>query len=62
MRIKYYSTNLNSDETSFREALLKGLAPDGGLYMPDSFPVIDKEELSLFTGKKYHEIAFTISE
>ncbi len=57
---KYYSTNLNSDETSFREALLKGLAPDGGLYMPDSFPVMGKEELSLFTGKKYHEIAFTI--
>ena len=45
---------------SFREALLKGLAPDGGLYMPDSFPVISREELSEFSGKKYYEIAFTV--
>ena len=57
---KYYSTNLKSDETSFREALLKGLAPDGGLYMPDSFPVISREELSGFSDKKYYEIAFTV--
>ncbi len=42
------------------EALLKGLAPDGGLYMPDSFPVISKEDLSQFSDKKYYEIAFTI--
>ena len=57
---KYYSTNLKSDESSFREALLKGLAPDGGLYMPDSFPVISKEDLSEFSDKKYYEIAFTV--
>jgi threonine synthase len=42
------------------EALLKGLAPDGGLYMPDSFPVISSEDLSQFPDKKYFEIAFTV--
>jgi threonine synthase len=32
--MKYYSTNLKADKVSFSEALLKGLAPDKGLYMP----------------------------
>ena len=36
--MKYYSTQLNSPKTSFREALFSGLAPDGGLYMPDTIP------------------------
>ena len=57
---KYYSTNFKSDKSSFREALLKGLAPDGGLYMPDSFPVISSEDMSQFSDKKYFEIAFTV--
>ena len=58
--IKYYSTNLKSPEITFREALLKGLAPDGGLYLPDSFPLITPEELESFSGKVYHEIAFIV--
>lgn len=58
--LSYHSTNLKSPGTSFREALLKGLAPDGGLYMPDSFPLISRKELSEFPDKKYFEIAFTV--
>ena len=46
--IKYYSTNRKSPEVSLEEALLKGLAPDGGLYMPDSFPLLTREELESF--------------
>jgi threonine synthase len=56
----YYSTNLKSQETSFREALLKGLATDGGLYMPVSLPLLSRDALSEFPGKKYYEIAFTV--
>lgn len=56
----YYSTNLQSPGASFKEALLKGLAPDGGLYMPATFPSLSKEELESFSSRKYHEIAFTI--
>lgn len=56
----YYSTNLKSKHVTFREALLKGLAPDGGLYMPVSFPVIDRQKLSGFSEKKYYEVAFSI--
>ena len=58
--IKYYSTNLSSPEVSFREALLKGLAPDGGLYMPSSLPVFSSQELAEFEYKEYSEIAYDI--
>jgi threonine synthase len=60
--IQYYSTNLKADKVPFRDALLKGLAPDGGLYMPDSIPVLTKEEISSFSSKAYHEIAFEIAK
>jgi threonine synthase len=61
-QITYYSTNHNSAEVSFREALLKGLAPDGGLYMPSSIPVLKPDELDQFSEQAYHEIAFTVLE
>jgi threonine synthase len=56
----YYSTNRTAPGVTFREALLKGLAPDGGLYLPGSYPVISGEELESFQGLKYHELAFNI--
>jgi threonine synthase len=56
-RIKYYSTNLKAPEVSFREALMKGLAPDGGLYMPSLIPQIDRDILLSFRSKEYNEIA-----
>ena len=58
--IKYYSTNLKSPEVSFSEALLKGLAPDGGLYLPSSLPLVSPRELESFSSKGYYEIAFSI--
>lgn len=57
---KYYSTNLKSAEVTFKEALLKGLAPDGGLYMPSSLPVLSAKELNSFSKKEYYEIAFEV--
>ena len=61
-QITYYSTNLKSDPVSFREALLKGLAPDGGLYMPASIPALGKEDLEMMAGMDYQDIAFTVLE
>ncbi len=40
--MKYYSTNRQSPQVSFKEATLKGQAPDRGLYFPESIPVLDK--------------------
>jgi threonine synthase len=59
-QLKYYSTNRRSPEVSFREALLKGLASDGGLFLPVSFPVISQDELRGFAGKEYHHIALEV--
>jgi len=58
--IKYYSTNRKSPEATFQEALLKGLAPDGGLYLPDTIPLIPDEELCALSDLKYDEIAFSV--
>ena len=60
--IKYYSTNHNSAELTFREALLKGLAPDGGLYMPSSLPCLKTDDLEKLSEKGYPEIALAVLE
>lgn len=59
--MKYYSTNLKADKVSFSEALLKGLAHDRGLYMPEQIPVLTSEEIKSFSDKEYHQIAFEVS-
>jgi threonine synthase len=58
--ITYYSTNLNAPRVSFREALIKGQAPDKGLYMPEIIPQLTKEEIAGFADKDYYQIAFTV--
>lgn len=60
--IKFISTNLKSGELNFSEALLKGLAPDGGLFMPTDIPKLTKAEIYNFKTKEYHEIAFTVAQ
>ncbi len=40
--MNFYSTNNRSLKANFREAVLKGLAPDNGLYQPESIPVLKK--------------------
>jgi threonine synthase len=48
---KFYSTNLKASPVTFKEALLKGLATDGGLYMPLEIPEFSESDLiSLFSG------------
>lgn len=60
-QISYSSTNLDAPSVIFREALLKGQAPDKGLYMPHEIPRISPEELQSLSGKPYHEIALAIA-
>ena len=59
--LSYYSTNRNSPEVSFPEALLKGQAPDRGLYMPSQIPQITQEEIESFTHLPYDEIAYRVT-
>jgi len=58
--IKYYSTNHKAPEVDFREALLRGLAPDGGLYMPFPIPKMTNLEMEGFSEMDYPSMAFTI--
>ncbi len=58
--MKLYSTNLKAPEVSFQEALITGLAPDRGLYMPKSLPSFSKEEIDSFKDMPYPEIAYRV--
>lgn len=57
----YYSTNHTSPPVTFREALLKGQAPDKGLYMPSQIPLISQKEIESYTHLPYHEIAYEVT-
>ena len=41
MSIMYSSTRSNSEKVTASQAILKGLAEDGGLFVPDSIPALD---------------------
>jgi threonine synthase len=58
--ILFYSTNHLAKPLTFSEALLQGLAPDKGLYMPEHIPIITPKEIEHFTGKEYYDIAFEV--
>ena len=59
--MKYISTrDPNKASYSFSDVLLKGLAEDGGLYVPETYPVVSNEELSNLRSLPYHELAFEI--
>jgi threonine synthase len=60
MKSEFYSTNGYTSGMTFRQALLKGLAPDGGLFMPRSIPAFSKEDLESISDLAYHEIAALI--
>ena len=38
--MRYYSLNHNSKHSSFADAVIKGLAPDRGLYFPERIPIL----------------------
>ncbi len=59
--ILFYSTNHNSEPVTFSRALLKGQAPDRGLYMPETIPVIPREEIYGFADMPYYEIAYHVT-
>ncbi|MGV6801268.1 MAG: threonine synthase [bacterium] len=58
--MKYISTRGQADPAGFCDVLLTGLAPDGGLYLPCTYPSFTKKELKQLQGKSYSEIATEI--
>lgn len=59
--MKYYSTNGNAPLASLKDAVIKGLAPDGGLYMPERISVIPKAFFNNLEGMTFQEIAYVVA-
>ena len=58
--MKYISTRGDRTERGFSEILLEGLAPDGGLYLPVSYPKVDGPTLEGWRTLSYADLAFEI--
>jgi threonine synthase len=58
--MKYISTRGAAPELTFEEAMLTGLARDGGLYVPAEIPVFSPAEIAALSGLSYEETAFRV--
>jgi threonine synthase len=58
--MQYLSTRGHPDRKHFCEILLEGLAPDGGLYLPEHYPRVDAAMLAKWRGLPYADLAFEI--
>jgi threonine synthase len=56
----YISTRGTAPVLTFGEAMMTGLARDGGLYVPESVPVMSRAEIAALAGLTYEEIAFRV--
>jgi len=58
--MKYISTRGNAPAKTFTEILLGGLAPDGGLYLPEEYPQVSRAELDAWRKLSYADLAFAV--
>ncbi|MDR2042200.1 MAG: threonine synthase [Tannerella sp.] len=60
--MKYYSTHRQSPPATLEEAVIGGLAPDGGLYMPERIPTLDDAVIRSLKDRSFHEIATLVAQ
>ncbi|WP_298958773.1 threonine synthase [uncultured Roseibium sp.] len=60
--MKYTSTRGEAPVLEFSDVLLQGLARDGGLYLPETWPQFDAETIASFAGKPYEDVAFQVMQ
>ena len=58
--MKYISTRGNCPAQNFEQVLLTGLAPDGGLFVPETVPQVSREQMQAWQKLGYAELAFEI--
>jgi threonine synthase len=58
--MQYVSTRGHATEQNFSEILLGGLAPDGGLYLPQHYPQVTQDELNAWRSFSYAELALAV--
>lgn len=59
-RVKYSSTRGEAPVLEFSDVLLQGLARDGGLYLPETWPQFDADAIASFAGKPYADVALEV--
>ena len=60
--MKYYSTNGNAPIADLSKAVVKGLAEDRGLYMPEQIKALPKEFFDNMSSMTFQEIAYTVAD
>ncbi len=58
--MRYVSTRGTAPVLTFGEAMMTGLARDGGLYVPETVPTMTKDEIAALAGLPYEEVAFRV--
>ncbi|MBT8460759.1 MAG: threonine synthase, partial [Boseongicola sp.] len=58
--MKYVSTRGQAPVLNFEETMLTGLARDGGLYVPETIPVMSAGDIAALAGLSYEEQAFRV--
>lgn len=58
--MKYISTRGQAPELTFEEAMLTGLARDGGLYVPAEIPTMSADDIAALSGLSYEEVAYRV--
>ncbi len=58
--MRYVSTRGEAPALDFVEAMLAGLARDGGLYVPETWPSLDSKTIAGFAGRPYAEVAVDV--
>ncbi|MEM9062706.1 MAG: threonine synthase [Pseudomonadota bacterium] len=58
--MRYISTRGQAPALTFEETMLTGLARDGGLYVPEDVPMLDRETIAGFAGQRYEDVAFEV--
>ena len=59
--MQYYSTSGNAPKTTLKDAVVKGLAPDKGLYMPERIPAIPKAFFNNIGEMSLQDIAYVVA-
>jgi threonine synthase len=60
--MKYYSTNGNAPIADLQKAVVKGLAEDRGLYMPEEIYTLPKAFINDMPGMKFQDIAYNVAQ
>ncbi|MEB2783621.1 threonine synthase [Algoriphagus persicinus] len=58
--MKFFSTNNPAHQVNLAEAVIKGLAPDQGLYIPKEIPILPEELLGKFPEMSFQEIGYEV--